>query len=94
MTPRTCANCLTSLETAEERCPVCLAFADGRSGALTLLDDLARDLIGDLGGAREIVVFEPQRSHVVVCETGMLRFDAGRGVVWFSKRLGALSSTS
>ena len=91
MTLQPCSNCLATLEPEHGRCPVCWAFADGHSGTLTLFDDAARGEIRDFGGAFEIFVSVPGRSHLVWCETGLFRFDAGRGVVWRTPTIGALN---
>jgi len=90
MTLQPCPNCLAALEPDEGRCPICWAFADGRSGALTLFDDAARGEIRDFGGACDIFVSVPGSSHLVCCENGLFRFDAGRGVVWRTPTLGEL----
>jgi len=59
MTLQPCPNCLAALEPDEGRCPICWAFADGRSGALTLFDDAARGEIRDFGGVCDIFVSVP-----------------------------------
>jgi hypothetical protein len=60
-----------------------LVHATGQ-GALTRFDDATRRTIRDRGGLVGIFAIEPQRAHLLWCESALVRFEDDCGVVWTS----------